>query len=182
MRYRRSPEEVNERAGRIKLLLLDVDGVLTDGGILLHPDGEESKVFNVRDGLGIRLLQRAGIEVGLISGRSSRVVTRRAEDLGIGLVVQGTLYKLPAYEEILGKRGLTGRDVAYVGDDIVDIPILKRVALAVATAGAVPAVASVCHVITDRDGGRGAVREVCELILQAQGRWEEMAGPFLGTG
>jgi len=120
--------------------------------------------------------------VGFISGRSSRVVARRAEDLGIGLVVQGTLYKLPAYEEIIAKRGLTDRDVAYVGDDIVDIPILRRVGLAVATAGAVPAVASYCHVITDRDGGRGAVREVCELILQAQGRWEEMAGPFLGTG
>jgi len=182
MRYRRSPEEINERAGRIRVLLLDVDGVLTDGGILLHPDGEESKVFNVRDGLGIRLLQRAEVEVGLISGRSSRVVARRAEDLGIELVVQGTLDKLPAYEGILAKRGLTDGEVAYVGDDIVDIPILKRVGLAVATAGAVPAVASCCHVITGRDGGRGAVREICELILQAQGRWEEMAGPFLGAG
>jgi 3-deoxy-D-manno-octulosonate 8-phosphate phosphatase (KDO 8-P phosphatase) len=182
MRYRRSPEEVKERAARVRLLLLDVDGVLTDGGILLHPDGEESKVFNVRDGLGIRLLQRAGVEVGFISGRNSRVVARRAEDLGIGLVVQGMLYKLPAYEEILTKRGLTHKDVAYVGDDIVDIPILERVGLAVATAGAVPAVVSRCHVITDRDGGRGAVREACELILQAQGRWEEVAGPFLGTG
>jgi 3-deoxy-D-manno-octulosonate 8-phosphate phosphatase (KDO 8-P phosphatase) len=182
MRYRRSPEEVKERAARIKLLLLDVDGVLTDGRILLHPDGEESKVFNVRDGLGIRLLQRAGLEVGFISGRSSRVVTRRAEDLGIGLVVQGTLDKLPAYDEILARRGLTDRDAAYVGDDIVDIPILKRVGLAAATAGAVPAVASCCHVITDRDGGRGAIREICELILHVQGRWEEVAGPFLATG
>jgi 3-deoxy-D-manno-octulosonate 8-phosphate phosphatase (KDO 8-P phosphatase) len=182
MRYRGSPEEVKERAARIRILLLDVDGVLTDGGILLHPDGEESKVFNVRDGLGIRLLQRAGVEVGFISGRNSRVVARRAEDLGIELVVQGTLYKLPTYEEIVAKRGLTDMDVAYVGDDIVDVPILKRVGLAIATAGAVPAVVSSCHVITDRDGGRGAVREVCELILQAQGRWEEVAGPFLGTG
>jgi 3-deoxy-D-manno-octulosonate 8-phosphate phosphatase (KDO 8-P phosphatase) len=182
MRYRRSPEEITERAARIRILLLDVDGVLTDGGILLHPDGGESKVFNVRDGLGIRLLQRAGIEVGFISGRNSRVVARRAEDLGIGLVVQGTLYKLPAYEEIMTERGLSDRDVAYVGDDIVDIPILRRVGLAVATAGAIPTVGSYCHVITDRDGGRGAVREVCELILQAQGRWEEMAGPFLGSG
>jgi 3-deoxy-D-manno-octulosonate 8-phosphate phosphatase (KDO 8-P phosphatase) len=182
MRYRRSPEEIIERAARIKILLLDVDGVLTDGGIVLQPDGEESKVFNVRDGLGIRLLQRAGIEVGFISGRNSRVVARRAEDLGIGLVVQGTLYKLPAYEEIVAKRGLSDRDVAYVGDDIVDIPILRRVGLAVATAGAVPTVASHCQVITDRDGGRGAVREVCELILKAQGRWEEIAGPFLGSG
>src|SRR5512139_190851 len=127
MRYRRSPEEITERAARIRILLLDVDGVLTDGGILLHPDGEESKAFNVRDGLGIRLLQRAGIEVGFISGRSSRVVMRRAEDLEIGLVVQGTLSKLPAYEKILAKRGLTDRELAYVGDDIVDLPILKRV-------------------------------------------------------
>jgi 3-deoxy-D-manno-octulosonate 8-phosphate phosphatase (KDO 8-P phosphatase) len=179
MRYHRSEAEIKERAARIKLLILDVDGVLTNGGLIIHHDGEESKIFSVRDGLAIRLLQRGGIEVALLTGRTSRVVARRAEELGIELVAQGSLNKLAGYEEMLRRRLLSEPDVAYVGDDLVDIPVLKRVGLAVAVADAATAVHSYCHLSTSSLGGRGAVREVCELLLQAQGKWEEVTGVYL---
>ena len=181
MRYYRSEADIRERAIRIKLLILDVDGVLTDGGIIVTPEGEESKVFNVRDGLGIRLLQQAGIEVALLTGRSSRAVACRAAELGIEMVAQGSLNKMDAYEEMLRKRKLRDPEVAYVGDDLVDIPVLRRVGLAVAAASATPAVHSCCHASTRNSGGQGAVREVCELLIQAQGRWEEVVAPYLGV-
>ncbi|MFP3869324.1 MAG: KdsC family phosphatase [Syntrophobacteria bacterium] len=180
MKSRSSAAELREQASRIKLLILDVDGVLTDGGLVFHDNGRESKVFHVHDGQGIRLLQRAGIEVALLSGRSSQVVAHRAGELGIELVVQGSKNKLAAYEDILKQRRLDDRDVAYMGDDLVDVPVLKRVGLAVSVADAAGAVHSYCHVSTEKCGGHGAVREVCDFLLQAQGRWEEVTALYLG--
>ena len=180
MKYHKSEEEVRERAARIKLLVLDVDGVLTNGGLILHADGQESKVFHVHDGHGIRLLQRAGIEVALLTGRRSKVVDRRAEDLGIRLVVQGSRDKLADYNEILQLRELEDLSVAYVGDDLVDVPVLRRVGLALAVADATPHIRPYCHASTLSKGGQGAVREICEFLLQVQGKWEEITAPHFG--
>lgn len=180
MRYHRREAEIRERAARIRLLVLDVDGVLTDGGLIWGSDGQEGKVFHVHDGHGIRLAQRAGIEVALLTGRSSQVVALRAKDLGIELVIQGSRDKLRDYEELLKLRQLENQDIAYVGDDLVDVPVLKRVGLAVAVANATSHVHICCHVSTQKAGGHGAVREVCELLLVAQNKWEEIARPYLG--
>ena len=180
MKFRRDKAEVRERAAGIKLLILDVDGVLTDGGLIWLADGQEGKIFSVHDGHGIRLVQRAGIEVALLTGRSSQVVTQRAKDLGIKLIVQGSRDKLTDYEEMLGQRKLDDLDVAYVGDDLVDVPVLKRVGLAVAVAGSATYVDSHCDATTENRGGHGAVREVCDFLLQAQGKWEEVTRPYLG--
>lgn len=180
MDYHRSEAEIRERAARIKLLVLDVDGVLTDGGLIWRSDGQESKIFHVHDGHGIRLAQRAGIEVALLTGRSSEVVVFRAKDLGIELVFQGSRNKITDYEAMLQQRQLEDNAVAYVGDDLVDIPVLKRVGLAVAVANAMPQVHACCHASTQRGGGQGAVREVCDLLLVAQDKWEKIIGPYLG--
>ncbi len=165
-------EGLLEAAGKVKMLLLDVDGVMTDGGIIMDDDGKEMKVFNVRDGHGIKLLQGAGIKVGIITGRSSGAVKRRAEELQITDLYQNCHDKLAAYEEIKSIHGFKDADFCYIGDDIVDIPLLKRVGLSVATADAVEEVKAVADYITNLDGGKGAVREVAELILKAKGLWE----------
>jgi 3-deoxy-D-manno-octulosonate 8-phosphate phosphatase (KDO 8-P phosphatase) len=178
LKYHKSEEEVRERAARIRLLILDVDGVLTDGGLILHADGQESKVFHVHDGHGIRLLLRGGIEVALLTGRRSQVVVDRAKDLGISLVVQGSRNKLGDYEKMLHQRRLDDQDVAYVADDLVDVPVLRRVGLAVAVADASTHIRDYCHVSTIRQGGKGAVREVCDFLLQTQGKWEEVTAPY----
>jgi 3-deoxy-D-manno-octulosonate 8-phosphate phosphatase (KDO 8-P phosphatase) len=180
MKYQMGEAESRRRAAQIKLLILDVDGVLTNGGLLFDDNGRESKVFHAHDGYGIRLAQKGGIEVALLTGRSSQVVAHRAEDLGIQLVIQGSSDKLAAYEEILRRRQLADREVAYVGDDLVDIPVLRRVGLAVAVADATTPVQACCHMITAIGGGRGAVRAVCDFLLQAQGKWEEVTAPYLG--
>ncbi len=180
MKYHRSEAEVKERAARIKLLILDVDGVLTDGGLILHADGQESKVFHVHDGHGIRLVQRAGIEVALLTGRSSQVVADRAKNLGIELVVQGSRNKLIDYEKILQQRRLDDQNVAYIADDLVDVPVLRRAGLAVAVADSTVHIRDYCHACTIRKGGNGAVREVCDFLLQAQGKWEEVTAPYFG--
>jgi 3-deoxy-D-manno-octulosonate 8-phosphate phosphatase (KDO 8-P phosphatase) len=176
--FLRSEEEVRGRAARIKLLILDVDGVLTDGGLIWHANGEESKVFHVHDGHGIRLLQRAGIEVALLTGRRSQVVDHRARDLGIKLVVQGSRNKLADYEDILQLRELDDQSVAYVGDDLVDLPLFRRVGLAVAVADGTAHIFPYCHASTESKGGGGAVREVCEFLLQVQGKWEEITAVY----
>lgn len=176
--FLKSEEEVRERAARIQLLILDVDGVLTDGGLIWHADGKESKVFHVHDGHGIRLLQRGGIEVALLTGRRSQVVDDRAKDLGIRLVVQGSRNKLADYDEILQVRELDDLRVAYVGDDLVDVPVFRRVGLAVAVADATPHIRPFCHASTLSKGGQGAVREVCEFLLEVQGKWEEITSPY----
>lgn len=173
------PPEVLERASHIKLLLLDVDGVLTDGGIIINGEGDEIKVFSVLDGMGIKLLQRAGVEVGILSGRFSPVVKHRAKELGIELVYQGELAKLPAYEKILKKKGLKDHEVAYAGDDWLDIPILRRVGLALGVPNGWPPVNQYVHYVTKREGGKGAVREICELILKGKNLWENFLEEYL---
>jgi 3-deoxy-D-manno-octulosonate 8-phosphate phosphatase (KDO 8-P phosphatase) len=157
------------RAKKIKLLLLDVDGVLTDGSIILDNQGNELKAFHVRDGHGIKLAQRAGIVIGIITGRSSEVVNRRARELGIDEVHQGAKKKIVVYDALLAKYGLSDEQAAFIGDDIVELAILKRVGFAAAVADADPAILSSVHLVTKTAGGRGAVREVINLVLAAQG-------------
>ncbi len=168
-----------ERAARIRLLLLDVDGVLTDSIIVYLPDGVETKGFSTRDGLGIRLLQEAGVEVGIITARSSEVVRRRAENLGIELLYQGAGAKRQVYEKIIAELDLTPDQVAYVGDDWLDLPVMTRVGMAVAVADAAPEVREIAHYVTGQPGGRGAVREVCDLLVEALGKRDELLKHYL---
>ncbi|MDY0350013.1 MAG: HAD hydrolase family protein [Desulfobulbaceae bacterium] len=156
------------RARQVRLLLLDVDGVLTDGTIMYTHDGGESKGFNTQDGFGLRILQEAGVEVGLISARTSEAVARRAADLKLRYVYQGTGHKLEVFEDILASSGLRPHETAYMGDDWLDLPLLARVGLAAAPANAVAEIRQRAHYVTARNGGHGAVREVCELILEAR--------------
>ncbi len=167
-----------EQAREVKLLLLDVDGVLTDGSIIYTPDGQESKVFSTRDGLGLRLVQKAGILVGLITARTSKVVQLRAENLGISLVYQGAGRKLEIFRRILSEQGLRAEQAAYVGDDWLDLPILTRAGLAVAVADAAPEVLEVAHYVTALPGGRGAVREICDMLVEARGKREELLAEY----
>ncbi len=168
-----------KRAVRIKLLLMDCDGVLTDGRIWLLEHGDEQKSFNVKDGLGITLLHRAGLQSGIISGRSARVVDRRASELGMELIRQGESNKLRAFSELLEQAGLDASRVAFIGDDLTDIPLMQRAELAIAVADAVPETRTAAHYVTQARGGDGAVREVVELILKAQGRWSEITRKYL---
>ena len=168
-----------QRAAGIKLLLLDVDGVLTDGSLIYLPDGTETKAFNSKDGLGIRLLQKAGVEVGIITARTSEVVQRRAENLGITLLFQGAGAKREVYEKIIADLGLTPEQVAYMGDDWLDLPVMTRVGMAAAVADAAPEVCDIAHYVTSKPGGRGAVREFCDLIVEALGKREELLAQYL---
>jgi 3-deoxy-D-manno-octulosonate 8-phosphate phosphatase (KDO 8-P phosphatase) len=163
-----------ERARKTRLLIMDVDGVLTDGRIIQDGHGHELKVFDVKDGHGIVMAHRAKLRTALISGRESETITRRADELGIELVFQKIWNKLEVYEKILVDTKLTHDKVAYIGDDLIDIPLLRRVGLAVAVADAVDEVKAAAHLITQRPGGQGAVREVIELILRAQGHWDSL--------
>jgi len=163
---------MKERLEKIKLLLLDVDGVMTDGRIIFDSNGVESKFFNVKDGHGIKMLQRAGIEVGIISGRQSMVVANRAAELGIFHVYQKAMDKVSPYLDILAKTGLDDSQIAFMGDDIIDIPVLRRAGFAAAPVDAVEEVFPHVHFITKNQGGCGAVREVCDLLLKGQGKWE----------
>jgi 3-deoxy-D-manno-octulosonate 8-phosphate phosphatase (KDO 8-P phosphatase) len=174
-----SGDEINERARRVKMLLLDCDGVLTDGRIIMLPAGAETKVFDVKDGHAIVMLHRAGIKSGIISGRQSSIVRARAKELGIAHVHEMAWVKTEAYEKILAEENLTNEEVCYVGDDVVDIPLLRRAGLAVAVADAVAEVKQFAHLVTTRAGGRGAVREVIELILEAQGKWQEAMARYV---
>ncbi len=156
---------------KIKLLLLDVDGVLTDGRIIYDSEGGETKSFDVKDGHGLKLLQRAGIRVGIITGRQSVIVARRAEELGIELVYQGVKDKSLPFNEILQKLALVPEEIAYVGDDVVDLPIMRKVGFAATVADAVDDVKPFADMVTRLPGGRGAVREICDFILKGSGRW-----------
>ena len=167
-------DEVESRAARVRLLLLDCDGVLTDGRITPVEGGEELKSFHTRDGHGLVMLHRAGLRSGIISGRRSRLVELRAADLGISFVRQGALNKVEAFESLLSEANVEASHAAYVGDDVVDIPLMRRCALAVAVADATEDTRAAAHYVTRLPGGFGAVREVCELLLKAQGRWEEL--------
>ena len=162
---------MNDKVSRIKLLLLDVDGVLTDGRIYVDNNGVESKTFDVKDGHGLKLVQRAGIKVGLITGRQSEVVNYRAKELGIGMVFQGVKNKLEVYAKILADLGLRDEEVAYMGDDLVDLPVLRRVGFSATVQDASEEVKPFVHYISRLKGGRGAVRELCEHILKEDGCW-----------
>ncbi len=162
---------MEERLKRLKLFLLDVDGVLTDGRIIFDNNGVETKAFDVKDGHGLKLLQRAGIRLGLITGRQSEVTGIRARELGIDILFQGVKDKLVPYLELLQVLGLADEEVAYMGDDVVDLPLLRRVGFAVTVADAVEEIKPYVHYIASRNGGRGAVREVCDLILKKTGQW-----------
>ncbi len=162
---------MNATLARIKLLLLDVDGVMTDGRITYDSEGTETKSFDVKDGHGIKLLQRAGVQVGIITGRQSEIVDRRAKELGIEIVYQGAKNKDLPFKEILKKLGLEPEEVAYVGDDIVDLPVMRQVGFAATVADALDDVKPYAHMITTRRGGRGAVREICDFLLKESGRW-----------
>jgi 3-deoxy-D-manno-octulosonate 8-phosphate phosphatase (KDO 8-P phosphatase) len=171
---------VQDRAARIRLLLFDVDGVLTDGLVMMHADGTESKGFHIRDGAALVWAQRAGVPVGLLSSRTSGATTQRAAQLAIRLVVQGVPDKLVAYEHILSDTNLADDAVAYMGDDLVDLPVLARVGLAAAPADAAPEVRAAVHWVSACTGGRGAVREFIEMVLRAQHRWDDVVRQFQG--
>lgn len=163
--------EVQRRAARIKLLLMDCDGVLTDGRIWIFENGEEQKGFHTRDGMGIELLHRAGLKSGIISGRTSTAVERRAQSLGMWFIVQGCTDKEQAFADAMAQAKLTNKQVAYIGDDLNDIPLLVQSGFAVAVADAAFETRESAHYVTRAAGGFGAVREVCEVILKAQGLW-----------
>lgn len=165
---------VRKKAANIRLLLLDVDGVLTDGRIILDDRGVESKHFHVRDGQGISLLKRRGIDVGFITGRSSQVVRHRAKELRVSLVYQGVQDKLRTYEQIKHKTRLPDEQIAYVGDDIIDLPVLRCVGLAVVVGDGSVELKPHADYVTLAQGGMGAVREVAELILKAQHKWADL--------
>lgn len=160
--------DVKARAARIKLVVFDVDGVLTDGRLYYGAGGEELKVFHVQDGQGIKRLQKAGVQVAVISGRDSAAVTRRMQDLGLEHVFQGDEDKLPILEKLLKGLGLSPEQTACVGDDLPDLPLLKHVGLGVAVANAQPSLKAAAHYVTTAHGGLGAAREVCDLILEAR--------------
>jgi 3-deoxy-D-manno-octulosonate 8-phosphate phosphatase (KDO 8-P phosphatase) len=163
----------------IKLLLFDVDGVLTDGTILIHGDGSESKSFNIRDGAGLVWAQRAGLSVGLLSARLADATTIRAAQLGITTVVQGAVNKLAGYEQILRDAGLTDAQVGYMGDDLQDLPVLRRAGFSAAPADAAPEVRAAVQWVSASGGGRGAARECVEHVLRAQGLWRTAVAEFL---
>ncbi|MDD2365225.1 MAG: phenylphosphate carboxylase subunit delta [Desulfuromonadaceae bacterium] len=169
---------MNDRLKEIRLLLLDVDGVMTNGGIIYDANGLETKVFNVKDGHGIKMLQRYGIQVGIITGRSSKVVDLRAKELGIDLLYQGSLKKLESYDDIKLKTGFVDSQIAYVGDDVIDVPVMRRVAFAAAPSDALPEARNAAYYVTSAAGGCGAVREVCDMILKGRGLWSDISDRY----
>ncbi len=165
--------DISAKSKKIKLFIFDIDGVLTDGKIIYTDTGQELKFFDVKDGHGIKIMQRAGIEAAFITARNSKVVQVRAEDLGIKYVYQGNLNKLEAFDDLLTKTGLDPAEVAYIGDDIIDLPILTRVGLSFAVGDAVDEVKGAVDVVTAKFGGNGAVREAVELLLKSAGHWDK---------
>jgi 3-deoxy-D-manno-octulosonate 8-phosphate phosphatase (KDO 8-P phosphatase) len=162
-------QDILGKAARIRLVIFDVDGVLTDGSLYLGDDGQEYKAFYSRDGHGMKMLQAAGVEIGIITGRTSEVVRLRMESLGIRQVYQGQLDKRIAYDRLKADLGISDGEIAYVGDDVVDLPVMRRVGLAIAVQDAHPLVKQHSHWQTPSAGGRGAARDVCELLMEARG-------------
>jgi 3-deoxy-D-manno-octulosonate 8-phosphate phosphatase (KDO 8-P phosphatase) len=171
--------DVRTRAAKIRLVVLDVDGVLTDGKLFFDEQGREYKAFHARDGHGLKLLRSTGVETAIISGRKSASVSRRMENLGIDRVFQGVEDKLPVLQVICAQQGLSLDQVAYVGDDLLDLAVMRRVGLGVAVADAHFSLLAVAHWQTGQAGGQGAVREVCDLIMDAQGTLAEVIGRYL---
>jgi 3-deoxy-D-manno-octulosonate 8-phosphate phosphatase (KDO 8-P phosphatase) len=172
-------EDTLRRAARVRLMIFDVDGVLTDGSLHYGEDGESMKSFNVHDGLGIKLLQESGVQTAIISARRSPIVARRAADLGIHHVHQGGHDKLTPFRALLETTGLSAEQCGFIGDDVVDLPILARVGFAVSVPNGRDEVRNRAHHVTAAAGGRGAVREVCELLLRAQGNYDGVLAQFL---
>ena len=170
---------IQERAARIKLLLMDCDGVLTDGRIWILENGEDQKAFHTRDGLGIDLLHRAGLKSGIISGRTSSALERRAQSLGVSYLWQGRDDKRQAFADTLAQAQVANQEVAFIGDDLTDLPLMVQSGLAIAVADAVAEVRERAHYVTNANGGYGAVREVVEFILKAQGRWDDLIKSYL---
>ncbi|HKF59627.1 MAG TPA: HAD hydrolase family protein [Blastocatellia bacterium] len=171
--------DIRDRLFKIKLLIVDCDGVLTDGRIVLLSETEETKFFDVKDGHAIRMAGRAGLKTAIISGRASFAVRARARDLGIAYLYEGAWIKIGPYEEVLAAEGIGDEAVCYVGDDVTDIPLMRRAGLAVAVADAVEEARQHAHYVTERPGGRGAVREVIELIMKAQSKWDDAMSRYL---
>jgi len=163
---------------RIKLLLLDVDGVLTDGGIIYNDNGSEIKVFNVKDGLGMRLLMEAGIHLGIVTGRRSNALYGRCKDLGINLIYDGVGNKIDVLDELLDQTGVSAEEVAFIGDDLPDLALMKIIGLSIAVGDAHKSILDNADMVTSAKGGQGAVREVCETILKAKGLWENILERF----
>lgn len=166
-----SQDDIQTRARSVRMIVFDVDGVLTDGSLFYGDDGQEYKAFNSRDGHGIKMLRASGVETGIITGRTSQVVLFRARNLGIVHLYQGADDKLDAFEKLLASVRLMPEQIAYMGDDIVDLPVLRRCGLAIGVPDAPEEVKARCHYITRANAGRGAAREACELIMRAQGTW-----------
>jgi 3-deoxy-D-manno-octulosonate 8-phosphate phosphatase (KDO 8-P phosphatase) len=167
-------DEIAARARQIKLILTDCDGVLTDGSLYYTADGEAAKVFHLHDGLAFKLARQAGLKTGIISGRESAALERRARELNVDYLYHGNDAKLAAYEEILTTENLRDEQIAYLGDDLHDLGLLHRVGLAIAVADAVAEVKAAAHFVTERNGGRGVFREAVELILKAQDQWNRI--------
>lgn len=172
-------QDILDKAKLIKLVIFDVDGVLTDGSLFLSDDGQEYKAFNSKDGFGMKLLQSSGVEIGIITARTSKLVEHRMKSLDIKHVYQGRLDKLAAFEELLIKLNLSREETAYVGDDIVDLPVMKQAGLAISVQDAHHLAKQHSHWQTPHNGGRGAARDVCELIMEAQGTLQDQLGKFL---
>ena len=172
-------KDILQRAAQIKLVIFDVDGVLTDGRLFYGDDGQEYKAFHSRDGHGMKMLQASGVEIGIITGRNSKVVEYRMANLGIEHVYQGQAEKLPAFEALISKLGVAPQQVAYVGDDVVDLPIMLRVGMAVAVQDAHPLVRQHAHWQTPSGGGQGAARDICELIMEAKGTLQDQLQHYL---
>ncbi|SDF72387.1 KdsC family phosphatase [Sporolituus thermophilus] len=170
------------RAQKVKLLVFDVDGVLTNGQIIFGPDGEAMKVFHAQDGLGISVAHKVGLKTAIITGRETEMVRRRGAELNITDVYQGAMDKVAALNELLAKHGLAADEVGYVGDDLNDLPVMLRVGLACAVANAAAEVKAAAHFVATREGGRGAVREIIEFILKAQGKWERIVLAYRQPG
>src|SRR5262249_505578 len=169
---------VEAKAARIRLILFDVDGVLTDGRILLHSDGSESKQFDIRDGTAIVWAARAGLTVGFVSARTSGATPQRAARLGVAIVRQGVATKLDAYDELVREQAVSDEGVAYMGDDLLDLPVLARVGLSAAPSDAVADVRARVDFVSARTGGHGAARELIELVLRAQHRWDPILAGY----
>ena len=172
-------QETLGRAGRVKLLILDIDGVMTDGRIIYSVYGDELKFFDVQDGFGITLLNRAGIKSVIITAKKSRIVKLRARDMRVAKAYQGYMDKLIPFNLALKKFKVAPEEVCFIGDDLIDIPVLKRVGFAVAVPNAVEEVKQSAHHVTSKTGGRGAVREICDLILKSQGKWDLATAKYL---
>lgn len=172
-------DDLHGRLVNIKMLVLDVDGVMTDGGLTIGDDGQEYKTFHSHDGLGMKLLKSTGVQLAIITGRTSNVVKQRAESTGVAHFYQGADDKLAAFHALLEASNLQPHECAFMGDDVVDLPPMLRCGLAIAVPASPPMVLQYAHYVTEKSGGRGAVREVCEMIMRAQGTYEATMAPFL---